>query len=143
MAGRSPSDSLGWCVFTSLARFHVCDRWESVDFRRVDGGLRGAIVSDIVVVDIHQHGDGLADDERHPHGGVSVVSVQVAAHEERQGNLRGEEEEGTLQTRRCEGRVGKRGRGDVTYLSHHSHEGPQPEHPQRNTHQELDNEEKS
>lgn len=137
----APSDraTLWAGVCSCLARFHVCDLRESVDFRRADVGLRGAIVNDVVVVDVHQHGDGLADDERHPHGGVSVDSVQVAAHEERQGDLRGEK--GTLQRRGCEGRLGKRGRGDVTHLSHHSHEGPEPEHPQGNAHQELDNKE--
>lgn len=120
----------------------MCDSWESGDFPRADGGLRSAAgVNDVVVVDVHQHGDGLTDDERHPHGRVSVDSFQVSAHEQRQGNLRGGQEEGTLQTRRdLNGIYG--GRGDVTYLSHHSHEGPQSEHPQRNAHQELDHEEK-
>lgn len=105
------------------------------------GGLRGAaVVNDVVVVDVHEHGDGLADDERDPHGGVPVDPVQVAAHEQRQRNLQGEE----LQVRRCGGRAGAWGRlgGETTYLGHHPHEGPQAEHPQRNAHQVLENGEK-
>lgn len=71
----------------------------------MDGRLRSrAVVNDVVVVDIHQHGDGLADDERDPHGGVSVDSVQVAAHEQRQRNLQG---------RRCRRRSRRSGGCDM------------------------------
>lgn len=45
-------------------------------------------MDDVVVVDVHQHSNGLSDDQRHPHGGVAIVSIQVAAHEPRQRNLR-------------------------------------------------------
>lgn len=45
------------------------------------------MMNDIVVMDIHQHSDGLPDDERHPHGGVAVVSIEETAHEPSQRNL--------------------------------------------------------
>lgn len=45
-------------------------------------------MNDIVVMDIHQHGDRLANDERDPHSGVAVVSIQETAHEPSQGNLK-------------------------------------------------------
>lgn len=50
-------------------------------------------MNDVVVVEVHQHGDGLADDERDPHGSVAIDPVQVPAHKPRQGNLEEEEKE--------------------------------------------------
>lgn len=41
----------------------------------------------IVVVDIHQHSDRLANDEREPHGGVAIVSSQESTHKPSQRNL--------------------------------------------------------
>lgn len=51
-------------------------------------------MNDIVVVEVHQHSDGLADDEWDPHGSVAIDPVQVPAHKQRQRNLEEEEEEG-------------------------------------------------
>lgn len=44
-------------------------------------------MDDIVVVDVHQHSDGLANDERDPHSGVAIVSSQESTHKPSQGNL--------------------------------------------------------
>lgn len=44
-------------------------------------------------MEIHQHSDGLADDERDPHGGVAVVTVEEATHEPSQRNLRPKKKE--------------------------------------------------
>lgn len=74
----------------------VC--WNVFGERAAGGLCGGAVVNDVVVVDVHQHGDGLADDERDPHGGVPVDSVQVAANEQRQGNLQEEKEEEEVNT---------------------------------------------
>lgn len=51
-------------------------------------------MNDVVVMEVHQHGDGLADDERDPHGSVAIDPVQVPAHKQGQRNLEEEEEEG-------------------------------------------------
>lgn len=119
MVGRSPRRLFG------LVCVHVSHGFMCRNVWQADGRLRGgAVVNDVVVVDVHQHGDGLADDERDPHGGVSVDSVQVAAHKERQRDLQQEEEAEMLWMWRYEGWVRNREGGDVTYLSHHSHEGP-------------------
>lgn len=53
-----------------------------------------AVMNYVVVMEVHQHGDGLADDERDPHGSVAIDPVQVPAHKQRQRNLEEEEEEG-------------------------------------------------
>lgn len=62
----------------------------------------------VVVVDVHQHGDGLANDERDPDCRIAIVTSQEAADEPGEWNLR-----------------------------HHAHERPQSEHFQRNAHQVL------
>lgn len=46
-------------------------------------------MNDIVVMDVHQHGDGLSNDEWDPHSRVAVVSVQEATYEQSQRNLKG------------------------------------------------------
>lgn len=69
---------------------------------------RAPMMNDIVVMDVHQHSDRLADDERDPHGSVAIVAIQETTHKPSQRNL-----------------------------SHHSHKGPQSKHLQRNTHQVL------
>lgn len=35
----------------------------------------------VIVVDVHQNGGRLADDQRHPHGCVPIVSSQESANE--------------------------------------------------------------
>ncbi|TNN63809.1 hypothetical protein EYF80_026011 [Liparis tanakae] len=63
----------------------LCDRGNTP----VCPGLcRAPVVNDIVVMDVHQHGDRLADDERDPHHGVAVISIQETTHEPSQRNLR-------------------------------------------------------
>lgn len=39
-------------------------------------------------MEIHQHSNGLADDERDPHSGVAIVPVEEATHKPSQRNLR-------------------------------------------------------
>ena len=34
-----------------------------------------AVMNDVVVMDIHQHSDRLANDEGDPHGGISIDSI--------------------------------------------------------------------
>ena len=51
-------------------------------------------MQDVVVMEIHQHGNRLADDERDPHSGVAIVPVEEATHKPRQRNLRQEEPAG-------------------------------------------------
>lgn len=50
---------------------------------------RATIVNDIVVMDVHQHGNGLANDEWDPHCSVAIVSIQETAHDPSQRNLKG------------------------------------------------------
>ena len=45
------------------------------------------VMDDVVVVHVHEHGHRLADDQRHPHRRVAIVTVEEAAHEPSQGNL--------------------------------------------------------
>lgn len=40
-----------------------------------------SVVQDVVVVDVHQDGERLADDDRDPHRCVTVVTAQEAPHE--------------------------------------------------------------
>lgn len=42
----------------------------------------------VVVVDVHQHGDGLANDERDPDCSVAMVTSQEAANKPGKGNLK-------------------------------------------------------
>lgn len=46
-----------------------------------------SIMDDVVVMDIHQHSNRLANDERDPHGSVSIVSIQEATNKPSQRNL--------------------------------------------------------
>lgn len=46
----------------------------------------------VIVVDVHEHGDRLANDQRHPDGGVAVVSPQESAHKIGQRDLKQEVE---------------------------------------------------
>lgn len=46
------------------------------------------IMNDIVVMDIHQHSDRLANDEWDPHSSVAIVSIQEPAHKPSQRNLK-------------------------------------------------------
>lgn len=39
------------------------------------------MMQDIIVVDVHQDGEWLTNDERDPHRGVTVVTVQEATNE--------------------------------------------------------------
>lgn len=38
------------------------------------------VVEHVVVVDVHEHGHRLPDDERHPHGRIAIVAPEEAAH---------------------------------------------------------------
>lgn len=38
------------------------------------------IMQHVIVVKVHEHSDRLANDQRHPDGGVAVVSPQESAH---------------------------------------------------------------
>lgn len=42
----------------------------------------------VVVVDVHQHGDGLANDERDPDCRIAIVTSQEAADEPGEWNLK-------------------------------------------------------
>lgn len=53
------------------------------------GLLSASMMNNIVVMEIHQHRNGLPNDEREPDGRVAVVPVQVATHKPSQRNLRG------------------------------------------------------
>lgn len=46
-------------------------------------------------MEIHQHSDGLADDERDPHSSVAIVPVEEATHKQSQRNLRGKKVHGS------------------------------------------------
>lgn len=46
------------------------------------------VMNDIVVMDIHQHSDRLANDERDPHSCVAIVSIQETPHKPSQRNLK-------------------------------------------------------
>lgn len=42
----------------------------------------------VVIVDIHEHSDGLTDDQRDPDRRVAIVTSQEAAHEHGERNLK-------------------------------------------------------
>lgn len=73
----------GWCAFALLARVHVCNRRRMLTWQAGRVLCAAAVMNDVVVVEVHQHGDGLADDERDPHGSVAIDPVQVPAHKQR------------------------------------------------------------
>lgn len=77
----------GVCLCVCVSTKHGC---RSMLLKQTCPGLcRAPIMSDIVVMDVHQHGNGLANDERDPHCGVAIVSIQETAHNPSQRNLKG------------------------------------------------------
>lgn len=57
------------------------------------GALRRTpIMQHVIVVDVHEHGDRLANDQRHPDGSVAIVSPQESAHKIGQRDLKQEVE---------------------------------------------------
>ena len=51
------------------------------------------VMKDIVVMEIHQHGNWLSNDQRHPHRRIAVVTTQEFSHEHGQRDLNQGEEE--------------------------------------------------
>lgn len=49
---------------------------------------QGLMVQHVVVVDVHEHGHRLPDDECQPHGRVAIVAPEEAAHNPGQWDLR-------------------------------------------------------
>lgn len=47
------------------------------------------MMDDIIVMNVHQHSDRLSNNERHPHGCIAIVPIQVATHKPSQRNLNG------------------------------------------------------
>lgn len=48
---------------------------------------RGLIVEHVVVMDVHEDGYWLSNDERQPYSGVAIVALEKAAHEPGQWDL--------------------------------------------------------
>lgn len=77
----------GWCVLVYTTWLWDCG---SALLEQTCPVLCSApIMNDVVVMDIHQHGDRLANDERDPHSSVAIVSIQETAHKPCQRNLKG------------------------------------------------------
>lgn len=97
-------------------------------------------------MEVHQHSNGLADDERDPHSRVAIVPVEEATHKPSQRNLRPpqkKKKERFIGLKCVRARdYGEGGEWELSYLSHHPHKGPNSEHLEWNTHQVLKHKER-